>query len=140
MKQPVLVEDRGLAIPALKGFPGVYVRYAEETIGAEGIIALMADKTDKRMSFIATTTYIDAKGNAKQFHNSDNFNVEIAKNISPVDNGFYKTKLSRIFFIKEYNKTASELSAEEFKDFNQRLVLNGGSLGNFARWFAGLEE
>jgi XTP/dITP diphosphohydrolase len=37
----VLVEDSGLFIPALGGFPGVYSAYALDTIGLNGILRLM---------------------------------------------------------------------------------------------------
>lgn len=37
----VLVEDSGLFIPALAGFPGVYSAYALDTIGLDGILRLL---------------------------------------------------------------------------------------------------
>jgi len=37
----VLVEDSGLFLPALGGFPGVYSAYALDTIGLEGILRLV---------------------------------------------------------------------------------------------------
>ncbi|MCI4353620.1 MAG: non-canonical purine NTP pyrophosphatase [Thermoplasmata archaeon] len=38
--QTVLVEDSGLFIPALDGFPGVYSAYAFKTIGLRGMLTL----------------------------------------------------------------------------------------------------
>ncbi len=38
---PVLVEDSGIFLDGLKGFPGVYSRYIYETIGLEGILRLL---------------------------------------------------------------------------------------------------
>ncbi len=38
----ILVEDAGLFIDALDGFPGVYSSYALETIGCHGILRLMS--------------------------------------------------------------------------------------------------
>lgn len=40
-KLPILVEDSGLFLSALGGFPGVYSRYALETIGLSGILTLL---------------------------------------------------------------------------------------------------
>jgi XTP/dITP diphosphohydrolase len=37
----VLVEDSGVFIPGLGGFPGVYSAYAQQTIGLEGILRLL---------------------------------------------------------------------------------------------------
>ena len=41
LKKSVLVEDSGLFIPALKGFPGTWTKYSHKTIGNEGILKLM---------------------------------------------------------------------------------------------------
>ena len=38
---PVLVEDSGLFLPALGGFPGVYSSYALDTIGLHGVLRLV---------------------------------------------------------------------------------------------------
>lgn len=37
---PVLVEDSGLAIPALGGFPGPYLKYVLATLGAQRLVEL----------------------------------------------------------------------------------------------------
>ena len=39
--RPVMIDDSGLFIDALKGFPGVYSSYAFRTLGCEGILRLM---------------------------------------------------------------------------------------------------
>lgn len=39
--RPVMIDDSGLFIDALKGFPGVYSSYAFKTLGCEGILRLM---------------------------------------------------------------------------------------------------
>jgi XTP/dITP diphosphohydrolase len=41
---PVLVEDSGLFLTGLRGFPGVYARYAFERIGLPGILRLLKGK------------------------------------------------------------------------------------------------
>jgi XTP/dITP diphosphohydrolase len=48
---PFIIEDAGLFIDALKGFPGVYSKYVFFTIGCEGILKLMEDKTNRRAVF-----------------------------------------------------------------------------------------
>lgn len=40
-KKTVLVEDSGMFVPALKGFPGPWTKYSHKTIGNEGILKLM---------------------------------------------------------------------------------------------------
>ncbi|HEV2429577.1 MAG TPA: non-canonical purine NTP pyrophosphatase, partial [Thermoplasmata archaeon] len=44
-KIPLLVEDSGLFLTALGGFPGVYSRYALETIGLRGILTLLRGRS-----------------------------------------------------------------------------------------------
>ena len=48
--RPVMIDDSGLFIDALKGFPGVYSSYAFKTLGCEGILRLMEgeDRRDAR--------------------------------------------------------------------------------------------
>jgi len=46
----VLVEDSGLFVPALHGFPGVYSAYVLDTLGLPGILQLL-DGRDRRARF-----------------------------------------------------------------------------------------
>ncbi len=47
----VIVEDSGLFIHALKGFPGPYSSYAQKTIGNEGILRLMKGIKNRKACF-----------------------------------------------------------------------------------------
>lgn len=40
-KGPIMIDDSGLFVDALKGFPGVYSSYVFRTLGCEGILKLM---------------------------------------------------------------------------------------------------
>lgn len=40
---PFVLEDSGLFVDALRGFPGVYSRHALETVGCDGLLRLLAD-------------------------------------------------------------------------------------------------
>ncbi|MGI0151271.1 MAG: non-canonical purine NTP pyrophosphatase [Thermoplasmata archaeon] len=44
MPEPVLVEDSGLFLEGLKGFPGVYSAYAYRTLGLDGILRVLAGR------------------------------------------------------------------------------------------------
>ena len=49
---PVFVlEDAGLFVEALSGFPGVYSAYAFRTLGVEGVLRLMEGRGDRRARF-----------------------------------------------------------------------------------------
>ena len=54
---PVLKNDTGLFIKSLKGFPGVYTHYADDTLGTEGILKLMEDIDDREAYFKESLAY-----------------------------------------------------------------------------------
>jgi len=45
------VEDSGLFVSALNGFPGPYSSYAHKTLGVDGILTLLSDQRDRRAKF-----------------------------------------------------------------------------------------
>lgn len=56
---PVMIEDAGLFIDCLRGFPGVYSAYVFDTIGNEGILGLMDGATDRRAVFRSVLGYAE---------------------------------------------------------------------------------
>lgn len=59
---PLICDDTGFFIRALKGFPGPYAAYVQRTIGNEGILRLMEGRSDRRASFETAVAYADAEG------------------------------------------------------------------------------
>lgn len=49
--RPVMIDDSGLFIDSLKGFPGVYSAYVFKTLGCDGILKLMTDVRDRGARF-----------------------------------------------------------------------------------------
>ena len=49
--RPIMIDDSGFFVNALKGFPGVYSSYVFKTIGCEGILKLMEGKDDRSARF-----------------------------------------------------------------------------------------
>ncbi|WP_287909699.1 XTP/dITP diphosphatase [Thermofilum sp.] len=49
--RPVIIEDAGLFIKALNGFPGPYSHYVYQTIGCRGILQLLQQATDRTAVF-----------------------------------------------------------------------------------------
>ncbi len=58
----VFVEDAGIFINALNGFPGVYSRYVYDTVGNEGILNLMRGVTDRSARFEAVIGFKPVDG------------------------------------------------------------------------------
>lgn len=57
LREPVLVEDAGLFINALNGFPGPFSSYAYKTIGIKGILKLMENVEDRRARFLSVIAF-----------------------------------------------------------------------------------
>ena len=60
-----LIDDAGIFIEALKGFPGVYSRYTYDTIGLEGILQLMKGVKNRRTTFKCVLGFL--QNNGKQY-------------------------------------------------------------------------
>lgn len=55
--KPVFVEDSGLFIHSLNGFPGPYSSYAFETIGLEGVLKLMDGSKSRKAEFKSSVAF-----------------------------------------------------------------------------------
>jgi XTP/dITP diphosphohydrolase len=59
LQKPVFVEDAGIFIKSLKGFPGVYSKQVCYTIGLDGILKLLEGVEDRSAEFQAVVAYKD---------------------------------------------------------------------------------
>ncbi|MEO9362542.1 MAG: XTP/dITP diphosphatase [Nitrososphaera sp.] len=59
VQKPVIVEDDGLFVDALGGFPGQYSSYVFKTIGNAGVLKLLKDREDRSASFRSLIAYSD---------------------------------------------------------------------------------
>ncbi|MCS7122544.1 MAG: non-canonical purine NTP pyrophosphatase [Candidatus Micrarchaeota archaeon] len=62
LKQPLVVEDTGLFLNALSGFPGEYSVWLHKRIGCRGIIDLLKDRSDRSGEMVTVVAYIDRDG------------------------------------------------------------------------------
>jgi len=69
LRPPFLLEDSGLFVAELKGFPGVYSRHALDTIGCAGILALLRGAPAERRGaeFRTHLLFVDAGGAFRGF-------------------------------------------------------------------------
>jgi XTP/dITP diphosphohydrolase len=61
LEAPFIVDDGGLFVDALKGFPGVFSAHALKTIGVPGILRLMDGVEDRRAHFAAVVSLYDGR-------------------------------------------------------------------------------
>ena len=137
LHEPVLVEDGGLAVDGLKGFPGVYTKYVLKTVGADGIISLLRGNSNRDARFISVATFIDSQGNVFQFER-DGGNVKISEQKSSVKSPFSWSELWNIVFLSEFEKNMCELSEQELNDYY--ACQDCGSVEKFVNWFACKKE
>jgi len=58
---PVIVEDAGLFVDALNGFPGPYAAYVYKTIGNDGLLKLMEKIEDREAKFRSVVAHYSSE-------------------------------------------------------------------------------
>ena len=124
-KKPVIIEDDGLFIESLSGFPGPYSSYIFNTIGNNGILKLIGDNRDAQ--FAAIIAFCDSNREPILFESS--VPGTISKNIQDGGWGY-----DPIFIPKTQNKTYAELTNKN------KLSHRYESLKKFAIWFNSKRE
>ena len=67
VKNSIIVEDAGLFIDALGGFPGPYSSFVQQTIGCEGILTLLRNKPSRKATFKSALVCADRNGKLLTF-------------------------------------------------------------------------
>lgn len=60
--KPVVVDDTGMSIAALKGLPGPFVAWFIDQIGPQGILDMVRGKEDRRVEVSTCIGYADENG------------------------------------------------------------------------------
>ena len=118
---PVIVDDAGLFITALDGFPGPYSAYVEETLGIKRVASLARAEDDHSASFRAVIGFSDG-AITKTFEG-----VVRGRIVEPRGDGGFG--YDPIFAHGE--QTFAELSVSEKNARSHR----GRALERFADWF-----
>jgi len=124
-KKPVIVEDDGLFINSLSGFPGPYSSYVFKTIGNNGILKLI--ESNRTAQFRAVIAFCDSSNEPTLFESS--VTGTISKNIQDGGWGY-----DPIFIPEKQNKTYAELADKN------KLSHRYESLKKFATWFNSKRE
>jgi XTP/dITP diphosphohydrolase len=67
INESFIIEDSGLFINSLNGFPGAYSSYVYRKIGCQGILKLLSDSRDRSAYFMAAIAYGKPNGKLKLF-------------------------------------------------------------------------
>ncbi len=66
-KRTVVVEDSGLFVRALNGFPGPFSSYVYSTLGVEGLLRLLSRRGGREAYFEASLAVASARDTCRQF-------------------------------------------------------------------------
>ena len=70
IQKPVIIEDDGLFIDSLNGFPGPYSSYVYDTIGNKGIMNLLENSEFRDAKFVSIIAYLGGSDGVKLFESS----------------------------------------------------------------------
>ena len=104
LKCPLVVMDSGLFIKDLKGFPGVYTKYALDTIGIENIIKLLENNADAYTQ--RTVTYFDGQ-------KSKVFTYKVHGRLLSKPRGDNGRDYDKYFMVDGKEKTIAEMNDDE---------------------------
>ena len=104
LKRPLVVMDSGLFIDELNGFPGIYTKYALDTIGIDRIIQLLGAAA--RAYTQRTITYFD--GNKPQI-----FTLKLRGTLLKEPRGNNGRNYDKYFLPDGKSKTLAEMTDEE---------------------------
>jgi len=123
---PIIVEDAGLFIEALNGFPGPYSKYVLHTIGMEGILTLLKNYQNRKACFKSAVAFSSPEGEIECF-----LGVVKGKIIKEI-RGASGFGFDPIFEPNEKpGKTFGEMSADEKNSISHR----SRALRAFAKWY-----
>ena len=129
---PLIVEDAGLFVEALNGFPGPYAAYVYRTIGNKGLLQLMNKKENREAKFKSVIAYL-----SKELERPTCFHGEVAGKITMKEkreehsSGF---GFDPIFCPSDYDRTFAEMSMAEKNTLSHRAK----ALRKFAQWYRSL--
>jgi len=125
---PVIVEDAGLFIDALNGFPGPYAAYVHKAIGNNGVLKLMEDVENREAKFQSVIAYYSSKMRLPMC-----FKGEVVGRITRKERkGNSGFGFDPIFEpLNGGRKTFAEMTIEEKNKYSHRAK----ALRKFAEWY-----
>jgi len=103
LQRPLVVEDAGLFIESLNGFPGPFSSYVYKTIGIRGVLKLLDGVENRRAVFVSVVALILSE---ERIHS---FRGEVRGYISHEPRGDKGFGFDPIFVPEGYDRTFGEL-------------------------------
>jgi XTP/dITP diphosphohydrolase len=126
---PIFVEDAGLFIDALSGFPGPYAAYAYKTIHNSGILRLMENVKNRRAKFQSVIAYCDETlCQPECFDGESNGEITLTERKQKGKSAF---GFDPIFQPVGSSKSFAEMTIEEKNGFSHRAM----ALRKFVAWY-----
>ncbi len=66
-RRPIFVEDTGLFVNCLNGFPGTYASFVHRTIGLAGVLELLSSSKDRSAEFVSAVAYAQSTAGPRVF-------------------------------------------------------------------------
>jgi len=126
---PIIVEDAGLFVDALNGFPGPYAAYVYRTIGNQGLLKLMENVETRKARFESVIAYL-----SKDLKSPKCFNGQVRGEIVTEQkrgNGNSGFGFDPIFKPIRASRTFAEMSILEKNGFSHRAE----AFRVFAQWY-----
>lgn len=128
-KLPIIVEDSGLFVDALEGFPGPYAAYVYSTIGNSGLLKLMKDIRDRRSRFESVIAYSSEEIEEPVcFGGTIQGKIALTERRKNTETGF---GFDPLFIRLGSRKTFAEMNAEEKNRSSHRAT----AFRKFAQWY-----
>ena len=128
-EKPVMIDDSGLFIHALNGFPGAWTKEILGTIGVEGILKLLEGK-DRKCEFKECLAYWEPGFEKPQF-----FENAVKGSLTEDERGefreFHWSPFSLVFIPEELNKTLGEMDKEEYTAWSRSRTPHFKKLGEW---------
>lgn len=134
IRLPIIIEDAGLFVEDLSGFPGPYAAYVYKTIGNSGLLRLMEKVDDRTAEFQSVIAYL-----SKYLESPICFDGRIRGEITRTEKIARRNSgfgFDPIFKPEGSKYTFAEMNTDEKNRFSHRAT----ALRKFAEWYKTLSH
>jgi XTP/dITP diphosphohydrolase len=126
---PIFVEDAGLFIDALNGFPGPYAAYVYKTIHNNGVLKLMEEEKNRKAVFQSVIAFCSKETPTPvSFFGESKGEITQTQRIEAGKSGF---GFDPIFKPEGSKKTFAEMTITEKNVYSHRA----NAIHKFAKWY-----